>query len=98
MTLKTNTSKKNKFLNIFITGATSGIGYQAALKLISLGHNIILPCRNLLRANEVLTNIFNQLRSDLPNKGNIYTPIMDLSDLNSVDLLCAEIKKKKIKY
>ena len=60
MTEKSNISKKDKPLTIFITGGSSGIGYQAVLKLISLGHNIILPCKNIFRANEVLTNIFNQ--------------------------------------
>ena len=57
---KLNNSEKYKPLTIFITGGSSGIGYHAALKLISLGHNIILPCKNIYRANEVLTNIFNQ--------------------------------------
>ena len=52
-------SKKDKPLTIFITGGSSGIGFQAVLKLISLGHNIILPCKNISRANEVLTNLFN---------------------------------------
>ncbi len=97
MTEKINNLKIDKPLNIFITGASSGIGYQAALKLISIGHNIILPCKNISRANEILTNIFNQLPCNLYKKGNIYTPIMDLSDLNSIDLLCTEIMAKQIK-
>ena len=92
-----NRSKKDKPLTIFITGGSSGIGYQAVLKLISIGHNIILPCKNILRANEVLTNIFNQLPCELSKKGNIYTPIMDLSDLNSIDSVCTEIKTKGFK-
>tara|TARA_Y100001968_G_scaffold45927_1_gene36033 strand:- start:334 stop:1353 length:1020 start_codon:yes stop_codon:yes gene_type:complete len=92
MTVETNGFKKDKPLTILITGGSSGIGYQAVLKLISLGHNIILPCKNILRANEVLTNIFNQLRCNLSEKGNIYTPLMDLSDLNSIDLFSSELK------
>ncbi len=91
-----NSSKKYKALTIFITGGSSGIGYQAVLKLISLGHNIILPCKNILRANEVLTNLFNHLSCDLSRKGNIYTPIMDLSDLQSIDSLCTQLKKKRL--
>ena len=59
---KSNISKKNKPLTIFITGGSSGIGFQAVLKLISLGHNIILPCRNIHRANQVLTNILINLQ------------------------------------
>ena len=66
-----NRSKKDKPLTIFITGGSSGIGYQAVLKLISIGNSIILPCKNILRANEVLTNIFNQLPCELSKKGNI---------------------------
>tara|TARA_B100000965_G_scaffold222313_1_gene186011 strand:- start:621 stop:1640 length:1020 start_codon:yes stop_codon:yes gene_type:complete len=89
-------SKGDKPLTIVITGGSSGIGYQAVLSLISLGHNIILPCKNILRANQVLTNIFNQSPCDLLKKGNIYTPIMDLSDLNSIDSFCYELKKKRI--
>ena len=77
-----------------ITGGSSGIGFQAVLKLISLGHNIILPCKNKSRANEVLTNIFNQSPNELSKKVRIYTPIMDLSDLKSIDSLCSELKNK----
>ena len=93
---KSNTSKKNKPLTIFITGGSSGIGYQAVLKLISLGHNIILPCKNISRANEVLTNISNESQVDLSKKGKIDTPIMDLSDLKSIDSLCSELKNKRV--
>tara|TARA_B100001250_G_scaffold266552_1_gene229919 strand:- start:377 stop:1396 length:1020 start_codon:yes stop_codon:yes gene_type:complete len=89
-------SRDDKPLTIFITGGSSGIGYQAVLKLISIGHNIILPCKNILRANEILTNIFNQLPCDLPKKGTIFTPIMDLSDLKSIDSLCSEVKKRQL--
>ncbi len=93
---KSNISNNTKALNIFITGGSSGIGYQAVLKLISLGHNLILPCKNISRANEVLTNIFNQLPVKLSKKGEIYTPIMDLSDLNSIDTLCSELRIRRV--
>ena len=93
---KSNISKKDKRLTIFITGGSSGIGYQAVLKLISLGHNIILPCKNISRAKEVLTNIFNQSPIQLSKKGEIYTPIMDLSDLKSIDSLCSELENKRV--
>ena len=97
MTEKSDRSKKDKPLTIFITGGSSGIGYQATLKLISLGHNVILPCRNIFRANQILTNIINELPCSLSKKGNIYTPIMDLSDLKSIDSLCNEVKKRRLK-
>ena len=97
MASKSEDLKKYKPLTIFITGGSSGIGYQAALKLISLGHNLILPCKNIYRANELLTNIFNQFPAKLSRKGEIYTPVMDLSDLKSIDSLCLEIKKRRLK-
>ena len=91
-----NILKKDKPLTIFITGGSSGIGYQAVLKLISLGHKIILPCKNISRVNEVCTNIFNEISSELSKKGEIYTPVMDLSDLKSIDSLCSELKNKSV--
>ena len=96
MTEKLNRSKKNKSLTIFITGGSSGIGFQAVLNLISLGHKIILPCKDLSRANEVLTNLLNKLPCNLSEKGNIYTPIMDLSNLKSIETLCSKLKKRKL--
>ena len=96
MPQKLNNTMIDRPLNIFITGASSGIGFQATLKLISFGHNVILPCKTILRANETLTSIFNQLPFNLSKKGNIYTPIMDLSDLNSIDSLCADVRKRRL--
>ena len=96
MSNKINNSKEDKSLNILITGGSSGIGFQAVLQLISLGHNIILPCKNILRANNVLTRIFNQFQSNSSNKGNIYTLEMDLSDFKSIDTFCAEVKKRRL--
>ena len=96
MSKKINNSKEYKSLNILITGGSSGIGFQAVLQLICLGHNIILPCKNILRANNVLTRIFNEFKCNSSNKGNIYTPVMDLSDFKSIDALCAEIKKRRL--
>ena len=96
MTVKSLILKKDKPLTILITGGSSGIGYQSVLYLISLGHNIILPCKNIYRANEVLTNMFNQLPDGLTMRGEIYTPIMDLSDLKSIDSLCLEVKKRRL--
>ncbi len=93
---KSNSLIKDKPLTILITGGSSGIGYNAVLYLISLGHNIILPCKNILRANQVLTNILNQLPVKLSKKGNIYTPIMDLSDLESIYYFCSNLKKREI--
>ena len=86
-----------KALNVLITGGSSGIGYEAVLELIALGYNIILPCRNIDKANNLLMKIFNRLSDNLSKNGKIYTPIVDLCDLNNIDLLCSELKKWKLK-
>ncbi len=91
-----NIFKNQNNLTILITGGSSGIGFQSVLKLISLGYNIILPCKNIARANEVLINLLNQLPCPILEKGNIYTPIMDLSDLKSIDSFCSEITEKRV--
>ena len=92
---KSNIFNRDNPLTVMITGGSSGIGFQAVLKLISLGHNIILPCKNISRANEVLTNLFNHFLDESSKKGEIYTPIMDLSDLSSIDSLCSEVKNRR---
>lgn len=97
MIKKINNSILDKPLNILLTGGSSGIGYQAVLKLISLGHNIILPCRNIVRANQTLIKLFNDISVDSCNRGNISTPIMDLSDLKSIESICNEMIKRKEK-
>jgi len=43
----------------------------------------------------VLTNLFNHSLDESSNKGEIYTPIMDLSDLSSIDSLCSEVENRR---
>ncbi len=94
---KSRIFEKYKPLTVLITGGSSGIGYQAVLYLVSLGHRVILPCKNIYRANEVLTNIFNQFPDHFSKRGEIYTPVMDLSDLKSIDSLCSYVRRRHLK-
>ncbi len=82
---------------IFITGATSGIGYYAAVKLISLGHNLIIPCRNLDRANNLLSLLEKESILQYNFRGSISLPIMDLSDLNSINKCVSQIISNNLK-
>ena len=70
---------------VFITGGTSGIGYQASLKMIRQGHEIVLPCRNFSRVQFVLKALKrDSISTSLINK-LVSFPIVDLSDLYSLE-------------
>ena len=73
---------------ILITGASSGIGYQAAIRLMNHSNDLILPCRN----KETAINTFNRLKlSDERNVKNVSTPVVDLSNLRSVKQFANEL-------
>ena len=78
-------SQDNKNRSIFITGASSGIGYQAALRMLTEGDHLILPCRNAETSKAMLQELSNDLDGDNHLFENIYTPILDLADLNSIE-------------
>ncbi len=73
---------------ILISGASRGIGKAIALKLLKEGHSLSLGVRER-------DDLFNQSLDESSKKGEIYTPIMDLSDLNSIDSLCSEVKNRR---
>ena len=77
--------KKILHRKICITGATSGIGYQAIINLINQGHDLSILCRNVNRAEYLLNSLKrdNILESFIQKHISIY--IADLSDINSVD-------------
>ena len=64
---------------VLITGANSGIGYEAARQLASHGAEIILPARSLDRASDAITRI----RTEVPC-AKLTPAILDLASLASV--------------
>ena len=64
---------------VLITGANSGIGWEAALELARHGAEIILPARTEAKANEAVARI----RAQVPN-ASLIPEILDLADLSSV--------------
>src|SRR6202046_4262160 len=64
---------------VLITGANSGIGWEAALELARRGAEIILPARTEAKANDAIARI----RAQVPN-AKLIAEILDLADLNSV--------------
>lgn len=76
---------------IFITGATSGIGMAATCELASDGNNIYAAARNAERGNELLTHY----KSYFPKgKGAIEIVPCDLSSFESVVSACNILKEK----
>ena len=69
---------------ILITGASSGIGYQAALRLCHYGHRLCLPCRDATRAAATMKSIEQEADQGFDFAKDIQTPVLDLADLNSV--------------
>ncbi len=68
---------------LLLTGASSGIGFQAALQLLAAGHRLTLLCRDQATADRLGQSLGQSL------DGRLATPICDLSDLTSIER-CAE--------
>jgi short-subunit dehydrogenase len=76
-------------MNIVITGASGGIGYQCALYMASLGHQVFAVARR----KENLEKLVNEsVERNL--KGKIFSAAGDISDENFLDALVKEIKSK----
>jgi Short-chain dehydrogenases of various substrate specificities len=75
---------KNK--NTLITGATSGIGKSAALKLAEMGANIFFVARNKDKAE----NLIREIKVLTGKKAHYF--IADLSSLKNIENVAAEFK------
>src|SRR5271155_4403280 len=64
---------------ILITGANSGIGYHAALKLARKGAHVVLACRDRQRGEDALA----RLNTDSPS-AHTELVLLDLASLASV--------------
>lgn len=80
-------SLKNK--TILITGASSGIGKQAAITLNKLGANIILLARDKDRLDKT--------KKELINKEKSFTISADLSDIDNMHNIVKKIKQNIVK-
>ncbi len=76
---------------ILITGANSGIGYHAALKLARKGAHVMLACRDRQRGEEALA----RLDADSPS-AHTELVLLDLASLASVrDFAAQELAKRR---
>ncbi|WP_025763079.1 SDR family NAD(P)-dependent oxidoreductase [Dyadobacter tibetensis] len=78
---------------IIITGATSGIGFQCAVELARRApdHRIIIPARNLYKAEAILEKI--KLRT---GHQHLKAMVMDLGSLDSIHQFVETFKKEKL--
>ncbi len=70
---------------ILITGASSGIGHQAALQLLRAGHRLTLPCRDGATAEATR----QRLAPEAGSGPSAVVPVCDLADLASVERFAA---------
>ncbi|KAG1685679.1 hypothetical protein DVH05_007803 [Phytophthora capsici] len=83
------TSQKGKL--VVITGANSGIGYQASLELARKGADVVLACRSEARGKQAEKEIREALAST-PDSGSVKFMMLDVSDLGSVQKFADEFK------
>jgi len=72
-----------------ITGANSGIGFEAALALAHKGAELILPARTHGKANDAAARILEQV----PN-ARLHPEILDLAVLDSVQAFACRVKNR----
>ena len=76
---------KSEARNILITGASSGIGFQASNRLLKSNYTLILPCRDKASSDKLLINLErNKKIFGLNRNAFIKSDVMDLSDFKSI--------------
>jgi NAD(P)-dependent dehydrogenase (short-subunit alcohol dehydrogenase family) len=76
-----------------VTGANTGLGFEATRALVKRGAKVILACRNLERANEAIKKI----REETQN-GEMIALELDLADFDSIKKFVDVIKKDYPKF
>ena len=75
--------------NIVITGANTGLGKETAIKLASLGANLLLLCKTKDRGDAAVADIKSKTGSN-----TVSNIVMDLGDLKSVQTAAVEVQKR----
>jgi protochlorophyllide reductase len=76
---------------ILLTGASSGIGFEAARLLFQAGHALTLPCRDQATAAATMERLLAKRSSETPT---LHAPVCDLADLASVARCAAELLER----
>ena len=76
-------SEPFKMKTIVITGANSGIGFEACKRLITKGHTIILACRSMDKAQDAISRI-QQDEAVAAMNSKLIPMECDLADMSSI--------------
>ncbi|CAD8045258.1 unnamed protein product [Paramecium primaurelia] len=79
---------------ILITGGNAGIGAEAAKKLGEMGADIIIGCRDLYKAQQILDQIKSQSRANQ----KLVMLKLDLTDLRDIDTFVQQFKALNIQH
>jgi dehydrogenase/reductase SDR family member 12 len=74
-----------------VTGANSGIGFEAARALADLGANVVMLCRSIERGEAAAESI----RKETGNR-RVECVQVDLSNLSSIDRALVELRKESV--
>jgi NAD(P)-dependent dehydrogenase (short-subunit alcohol dehydrogenase family) len=75
--------------NIIVTGANSGIGFEAARAMAGRGGNVVMACRNI----EKSADAYEKVRKESPGD-SVELMHLDLADLSSVREFAGETREK----
>jgi len=90
--LDTSNEENVKGKTVVVTGASAGLGKATTLELVKRGANVVLACRNVIKANEVVDDIKRVLRNNA--SGTMTVMELDLSEMESVRRFAKAFKSK----
>ncbi|MGB3074885.1 MAG: SDR family NAD(P)-dependent oxidoreductase [Chitinophagales bacterium] len=76
--------------NVLVTGASSGLGFEAAVQLAQRGAHVWMACRSGIPEK-------GELVRKLSGNNNVVMLLVDLSDLNSINALVNTLKAALVK-
>ncbi|KAL5478200.1 hypothetical protein EMCRGX_G025096 [Ephydatia muelleri] len=80
-----------------VTGGNTGIGYETAKALATMGAHTIVACRSAERATEALTRMQDEVRQEFPDKQlNVEWMILNLASFESTKQFVIAFKARNL--
>lgn len=76
--------------NVLITGASSGLGFEAAVQLAERGANVFMACRSGIPEK-------GEIVKQLSGSNKVQMLSVDLSDMESINMLVNDLKSNSVK-